>query len=249
VPSSAEAKRRVMGDVIAEARRLKSEAMDARDLRDFDTAVRLLERAIKALSATLEELRGKRDPHEAPGRQEKEVAKQLAHIFGSTGGVLRRMGDYAAAAQAYDAGYTIESPRSGYGIVDSYNLVQRLVARVFLEPRAVVDALEVVGLNVRDELENARQEIARQIEGPRINDEYAAADRTMVLLLLGDSGLDQAITSFLDSQRKPEPYAVEVTLELLEALRERVASVPDSPPELGGQLAKVVDRFKATYSR
>jgi hypothetical protein len=239
-----------MGDVIEEARRLKSAAMDARDLGDFDRATRLLESAERTLSAALEELRRRRDPNEPPGRQEIAVAEQLAYILGSTGGVLRRKGEYAAAARAYDAGYGLENPESGYGIVDSYNLVQRLVARVFLEPRAVADELlQVEGINVRNELDKARQEIARQRKGPRSDDEYAAADEAMVLLLLGDPDAGHSISAFLGFKPKPAPYALEVTLELIEALRDRVTSVPAAPLDLGERLSTAIDQFHSAYPR
>lgn len=234
-----------MSDVVEEARRLKAEAMDARDLGNFERALRLLERAERALRSVLDELRGKRDSQEAPGRQETAVANQLVHILGSKGGVLRRKGDFALAAHAYDSGHDLERPQSGYGIVNSYNLVQRLVARVFLEPWAVANDLTVEGLKVRDELVRAREEVDRQKSGPRSNDEYAAADHVVVLLLLGDPDLDRSLEDFLMS--RPEPYAVQVTQELLEHLGDRLAS-SSAPADLSGRILKAVNRLQSAYA-
>jgi hypothetical protein len=231
-----------LGDVIEEARRLKSEAMDARDVGQFDRAVRLLGRAERGLRSTLEELKGARKAEEPPGRQETAVANQLVHILGSTGGVLRRKGDYGPAARFYDAGWDFEKPAAGYGIVNSYNLVQRLVARLFLEPRAVADNLEVEGLRVREELDRARQEIERQIAGERNKDEYAAADLATVLLLLGDPVWMKILDGFLMS--RPEPYAVQVTLETLEALSARATASPNSPPDLAERLSQAIAHLR-----
>ncbi len=136
-----------MNDLIDETRRLKSRAMDARDRGDFVRAIELLGLASRQLSETLQELKRKREAASSPGRQETETASQLCHILGSMGGVHRRNHDYRAAARAYDAGYEIEKPSSEYGIVNSYNLVQRLVTRVFLEPSAVeIENTQVEGL-------------------------------------------------------------------------------------------------------
>lgn len=228
-----------MSDIIDEARSLKSRAINARDRGDFERAIELLARASRPLFAALGDLKKKRDPASSPGRQETEIASQLCHILGSMGGVHRRNLDYRAAAQAYDEGYEIEKPGTEYGIINSYNLVQRLVTRVFLDPSAVEkENAQVEGLRIRRELREARKELQRQIGGPRREDEYAKADLLTVQLLLGDPDWIGALDDFAGSH--PEPYAVKTTIETLEALRDRVASMPSAPPDLAERLSKAL---------
>ena len=227
-----------MTDVIDEARRLKAEAMDLRDLGDLDGAVQVLRAGEHLLRSTLDELRSKRGK-EPPGRQEIDVANQLVHILGSIGGTLRRKGNYAAAAAAYDDGRVLEAPEAGYGIVNSYNLVQALVSRVFLDPGAAEDGAPMVAeRNVRRELEAAREEIFRQLRGARSDDEYAAADLATVLLLLDDPGWELALDDFVAS--RPEPYAVDVTRDLFDALHARVESESDASGGLAGRLSAAI---------
>ncbi|HEY4593435.1 MAG TPA: hypothetical protein VIJ61_13555 [Thermoanaerobaculia bacterium] len=231
-----------MSDVIEETRRLKSRALDARDRGDFGRAIELLGLASRLLSETLQELKGKRDTDSSPGRQETEAASQLCHILGSMGGVHRRNRDYPAAVHAYDAGYDIERPGAEYGIVNSFNLVQRLVTRVFLDPSAVKgEDAKVEGLQVRHELREALKELQPQIEGSRRDDEYAKADLFMVQLLLDDQDWLWTLEDFKDSH--PEPYAIKATVETLKDLRDRVASVPSAPPDLARRLSMALAQF------
>ena len=228
-----------MSDVIDEARRLKSRALDARDAEDPVRAVRLLRQGEHRLRSALEELRARRGS-EPPGRQEVEIADQLVHILGSLGGTLRREGDYEGAIKAYDAARRLEAPESGYGIVNTYTLVQGLVSRVFLEPRSVLSgAPPVHDRDVHDELLAARAEILRQIAGSRSHDEYAAADLVTVGLLLDDVGWEASLDDFLTSQ--PEPYAVDVTRELLADLVDRIAEAADAPASLAERLQVAVE--------
>jgi len=177
-----------MADVIESARTLKSRAMDARDDEDFEGAISLLSQARRELERELHDLEPKRAYTGSPGRFEQEVAAQLAHILGSMGGVYRRQKKYPASIKFYDDGYNFEDPKAPYGIVNSYNLTQRLVSRVFLNPRAVDEPGSIVeGLPLKDALESARREIERQRAGSRREDEYAAADLAIVALLRGMS--------------------------------------------------------------
>ncbi len=128
-----------MSDVIDLARKLKSDAMNARDRGDFPRAVALIEQAEGHLRTALERLEQSREPGERLGRSEMEIAAQLAYILGTKGGIFRRWGEFEKSARAYDAGYEIERRESGYGIINSYNMVQRLVARVYIQPEAIHD--------------------------------------------------------------------------------------------------------------
>jgi len=218
-----------MNDVIDEVRQLKSSALDARDAQDPVRAVRLLQQAETLLRETIEDLRDRRGDS-PPGVQEAKAADQLVHILGSIGGVLRREGDYAGAVAAYGAGREIEQSSSGYGIVNSYTLVQEIVSQVFLNPRSLRE------LRLRGALIAARAEIERQIAGPRSGDEYAAADLALVLLLLRDPAADDALDTFVDL--RPEPYAIDVVIELLRDLRDRTEA---AEPELARRLDGVAE--------
>jgi hypothetical protein len=235
-----------MSDVIEEARRLKSRAMEARDRNDFETAIHLLSNARDGLADELTDLESKRAGESSPGRFEQDVATQLAHILGSMGGVYRRWGDYPASIDCYDAGYELERPGAPYNILNSYNMTQRLVSRAFMNPAAVSDGgISLHGLPLREYLEQAKEGIVRQRHGKRRRDEYAAADLAVVTLLLGDEDWLDKLDDFLHSTPRPEPYAIEVTLEVLEALRSTVAGAANSALKLKERLSEACDVMKA----
>ena len=227
-----------MRNVVDDARKLKSEAMELRDQGDLSGAIRTLERAEQDLRLALNELRSNRTGTERPGRFEVDIANQLLHILGSKGGTWRRAKNYEAAASAYDAGYEFEKPESIYGIVNSYNLVQRLVSRVFIKPESVLDPnIEVSGLLVRPALLEAKEQIQEQLRGKRIGDEYAAADLAVVLLLLADQEWELALDDFIYANPAPQPYCIKVTRELIEELRGALEA-PDTPKALRDRLSQ-----------
>lgn len=233
-----------MSNVVDDARSLKSQAMDARDRGDFARAINFIEKAEQVLRGALDELRKNRQEGEKPGRLETDVANQLVHVLGSKGGIYRRSGNYEDSAKAYDAGYRFEAPDSVYRIVNSYNLVQRLVSRVLLRPESVDEGdLEVLGLSVRDELVKARDEIQQQLKGKRAGDEYAAADLALVRLLLGDGEWETALDDFIYSTPPPKPYAVKVTSELINELGEAIRRSPSASPALVKRLAQAAQEF------
>jgi tetratricopeptide (TPR) repeat protein len=220
-----------MSSLIDDVRKLKSQAMTARDTGDAARAIELLNDADQLLHEALSDLRQHRPATEPPGSYETGLATQLVHIRGTKGGVYRRTGDYAAAVAAYDASYQIEGPGSDYPVVDSYALTQRLVTRLLLVPSgADPNGAEVVGLDVRQALHEAETEIRRQVVGERANDEYAAADLAVVQLLLGSEDWDQALDAFLDAA--PEPYAVSVTLATLRELLSAARAATPPPAAL-----------------
>jgi hypothetical protein len=234
-----------MADVIESARTLKSRAMDARDDEDFEGAISLLSQARRELERELHDLEPKRADTGSPGRFEQEVAAQLAHILGSMGGVYRRQKKYPASIKFYDDGYNFEDPKAPYGIVNSYNLTQRLVSRVFLNPRAVDEPGSIVeGLPLKDALESARREIERQRAGSRREDEYAAADLAIVALLRGDVDWRDKLDDFLYSEPEPQPYAVQVTLDVLVELQGRLAETREGSPEFRNRVAKACDEIR-----
>jgi len=159
----------------------------------------------------------------------------------STGGKKK----YPASIKFYDDGYNFEDPKAPYGIVNSYNLTQRLVSRVFLNPRAVDEPGSIVeGLPLKDALESARREIERQRAGSRREDEYAAADLAIVALLRGDVDWRDKLDDFLYSEPEPQPYAVQVTLDVLVELQGRLAETREGSPEFRNRVAKACDEIR-----
>jgi len=224
-----------MEDVIGRARELKSEAMDARDDALFEEAHKKLREAETALVEALAEQRRAREGEQV-GDLERKIAEQLVHIRGSIGGVWRREGRHVESAQAYDSGYDLERAESGYGIVDSYTLVQRLVARVFVDPAAADDEHVIVEHRaVRPKLEEARDVIRDQIERKgRGRDEFAASDLTLVLLLLGDPDWRAQLRRFRDL--KPA-YALSATREVVADLQKVAAKSSRASERLRKDLA------------
>lgn len=209
-----------MNEVIDEARRAKGRAMGARDRGNYAEAVTILDETEQLLSRELAELKSKRSVAVEPGSTERDIANQLVHIRGTKGGVLRRWGKYEESAKAYDAGYEFEQPNSNYGIVNSYTLTQRLVARAFIAPDSVLDEQQIVlELPVRRELRKAGLVIQRQIKGPRESDPYAKADLATVFLLLGDKAWDSMPSNLLDSAS--DPYSTKLNQEALADLRKQ----------------------------
>ena len=183
---------------------------------------------------------------------EPVVVEQLFYMLGSKGGVYRRWGKdddskYKDSADAYDAGYDIEKcGRADYKIFNSYNLVQRLVARVLVRPAAVLDEdIPVWGLWVRRRLLAAAKEIKRQQEEEgRGNDVYAAADLALVQLLLGEHGREweKTLDQFLN-WKPSEPYARQVTFEVIEEIYQKVSDSPSAPASLVDHLSDAIEEF------
>jgi hypothetical protein len=226
-------------DVFAYARNLKNEAMEARDEGRFEEARQKLREAEHTLEAALAEQRS------VPKQEEnrdllRRLAAQLVHIRGSIGGVWRREGSqreadvprrvdsYRQAAVAYDAAYDLEREPSGYGIVDSYTMVQRLVTRVFLDPASPdADRPPVEGVEVRTGLRRAAEVIREQVDTKgRERDEFAAADLALVLLLLGGNDWPREMRRFLELR---PGYALTATMDVLQELLDWLSSTGDRP--------------------
>lgn len=249
----------MMSNVIEQARELKSDAMEARDEGDFGLADELIGEAVGKLRGALEELKGSRENPAHPGEFETKVANQLVHILGSKGGIYRRRardlsrrgdaeGSIEAAEKsirAYDAGYLeFERAGAGYGLVNSYTLVQRLVARVLKEPGSVAEGYPPVnGVRVRSELLNALEEIQKQRDSPRKEDAYAAADHAFVCILLGSKDWSSNLDDFVNFSPPPEQYAIDVTCELLGELRDTLSESADALPDLLKRLSDAYEKL------
>ena len=84
------------------------------------------------------------------------MAVQLADCYGMKGGIFRHAKDFNASVACYDLGYLYESCRR-FEIINSYNLLNRLLSHLMLEPQALTDEEgEVAGLPLRPALEEAQ---------------------------------------------------------------------------------------------
>ncbi|CAM5781095.1 Caspase family protein OS=Rhizobacter sp. AJA081-3 OX=2753607 GN=HZ992_24855 PE=4 SV=1 [Rhizobacter fulvus] len=161
-----------------------------------------------------------------------EMATELSDCFGLVGGVQRRWADEAddsardqhlkEAASAYDQGFVYESDPA-FGIVNSYNLVNRLVVRVLLAPQALTsdEPMHLPGiapLKLRDELGNAVTTVRGQLAGPRRGDYWALADLALLEVLSGRTGAATAYVDFL--ALSPPDFAYESVLGGLRPLAE-----------------------------
>ena len=116
---------------------------------------------------------------------------------------------------------------------------------MFLNPHAVDEPeVTVEGLPLGKALESARHEIERQRAGPRRSDEYAAADLAIVALLREDADGRAKLDAFLYSKPEPQPYAVEVTLDVLVELQGRLAETREGSPEFRNRVAKACDEIR-----
>ncbi len=254
--------------VIDEARRKKSRAIAARDKGEFQQAEFIILEAEQKLRDALEPFEERRkaatsdETAQKPGVEEIKIREQLSHILGSKGGIYRRWKKHEESARAYDEGYVVEKWVLDHGKDNSYNLVQRLVARALIQPLAIKDNIEVLNLPLRNKLLEAKTEIERQRSplGQRENDEYAAADLALVSLLLGDNEwelvlqkeflkLDPAINDFIPKKALPSHYAVEVTLEVINDLRCTLEKRQDGLSHQSKDLARAADILKDYLQR
>jgi hypothetical protein len=242
-----------MSDVISLAKKNKARALELRDMDKpgFDQAHRLLNEAEEALDLALQaeiKDRGGR----SPDKFELDLALQLTHIRGSNGGVFRRQGVRAGATparyhyllqsiSAYDAGYKVEEIYRNK--IDSYTLVQRLVARVLLKPTAADEECVVENQAVRRGLDRAAGLIQEQTRtgGVREKDEYAFADLSMVLFLLGRSEWKEKVGN-LKSMPNAD-YAINSTREVISDIRAIANDAQDASQRFREELDAALKMF------
>ena len=115
------------------------------------------------------------------------AAASLADLHGTLGGTFREQGRLAEAVHEYDRGYRIEQR---YGIVSSYNALNRLLTRLMANTRAsAATRLKNVRIqdrvNVRAELRRLQKQLTRRLRGSEI-EYWTAGDLALVAALNGD---------------------------------------------------------------
>ncbi len=200
-----------------DAERAKREANLDRKTGDLDEAVLgMTEGVIPPLAAALRELDDNRSLLERENEDSlrKEIATDLADAHGSLGGMLRRRAELARTKEAwlealdsYAAGRRIEQDEEGrgYGIVNSYNLVNDLVCRL----------LSGVPLaDLRDAAGRAAETVRTQVEKlGRADDWWALADLGFLEALQGSEAAGETYEQYRASG-VPE-WAVQSALDVL----------------------------------
>jgi tetratricopeptide (TPR) repeat protein len=222
-----------MENLMQTVRDLKTKAKNRRDLGRYDSAVSILD---KAISLIREELSSTN-----LADWKSRLASELADCYGLLGGIHRRWGLEAKteqerashlteSLQAYDRGYEFESANE-YKIVNSYNMVNRLVSRILLDPLSLSAAKPPEGsqsdngLNVRERLEEAEQTIRNQLKVERRGDIWALADLALVTLLLDH---DDPISAYAEFNAKSPPdFAYESALSAIRPIAELRLPVAD----------------------
>jgi hypothetical protein len=227
---------------IERIRDLKTGAKNQRDrgAKGYARALSMLRQAIAIAREELEQ--GGSAEHAA------QMAAEMSDCLGLVGGVERRLAEAAqgdderaqhlnAAIRAYDEGHAYESdPR--YGIVNSYNLVNRLVLRLLLAAQTpdpgdtLPGTTDVGGLDLAEQMEQAAGTIRRQLAGPRHGDCWALADLALIEVLSGRVGARRAYADFLSLPAPDFALAsalaslrplAELSLPSADALRDAVA--------------------------
>jgi hypothetical protein len=224
-------------------RELKTQAKNRRDrgLAGYPRAVGLLRDAIGIANAALSEAKG--------DDRSTELATELADCYGIIGGIERRWasdgpGDERVAhlresIRAYDAGYRLES-NPQYRIVNSYNLLNRLIVRLLLRPELLdtTDAIDlgegIERIDFRMALQQASDVIAEQLAGRRRGDYWALADLALVQLLLRRTDPATAYAPF--NQLSPPAFAYSSVLAGLRTLADLPMSASGSIREASALL-------------
>jgi tetratricopeptide (TPR) repeat protein len=208
--------------LIANATADKKLAQAARKDGNYDRAIALIERAVKTLEAEKPKLAWVKKG--VLSEENKSLAEALAEIYGSSGGIYRSAKEYAKSVKAYDEGCKIEQDER-FAIVNSYNLTQRLVARVILEPKGWVKEGRVIDSETfPDCLRSAKTIVALQTQGPRKGDSWAWADLGMLLMLNGENS-DMAWDSFIALE--PKAFVFTSAISVLSDLLGRITDVAE----------------------
>jgi tetratricopeptide (TPR) repeat protein len=220
----------------------KKVAQAARNSGDFPRAIELIENAIK----TLEPHATRLNPTTAGtvSADGLKLAEALTDVYGSAGGIYRSAREYARSVERYDQGVRIEQ-NPLFKFVNSYNLVQRLVARVLWKPNEWI----VPGCVIGDEtfpacLDRARSVVDQQTRAPRAGDAWAWADLGMLDVLRGQTG-EMAWDRVTElSSKAKQTFVFASTETVLTDLYERLVSVPSADPA-SSKLAPVVGQIEA----
>ncbi len=233
-----------MDDPIRFAKDAKQDAQFERSAGNFAEAEVILGEAIDAL----EERRTQLQEDELGGERARKLAAALCDCYGSLGGVRRSARRFPESVEAYDKGYQLERDPVN-AIVDSYNLTQRLVARILTEPTAMLkcDPTEVSGELIPTALNQASQTVEGQIAGPRKRDPWAFADLALLDTLLSDTSNPFETRGPWAKLKDlgPPGYVFSSTSAVVQDCLQRLREVDATPAE-EDKRAALVERLEAT---
>jgi hypothetical protein len=237
---------------IERIRELKTGAKNQRDrgAKGYPRALSMLKEAISIAQADLDV--------STVAERRSQLASELSDCYGLVGGVERRWADESkddervlhlkASIRAYDDGFKFESDPQ-YGIIDSYNRLNRVLVRLLLRPDALAadDAAvfdpDIPPVNLRHELEQTSDVIRRQLAGSRRGNYWALADLALVEVLLDRSPATVAYADFI--ALSPPDFAYVSALAGLSPL----AKLPiPSASSVGEAVALLEDRLNRLRS-
>ena len=229
-----------INDVLTEDLWLRvKRAKNARDEGKYDRAQRLIDDVLERLQEAWDVYGPDIDSAGAEATSDqKELVFALAEVHGVRGGILRSREEYDQAVDAYDQGYSFEKHEARKAD-NSYNLLQRLVNRILLEPKLLGAASwNVKGEDLHEALKAAESVIDQQINGkdkiggPRKRDPWAACDLVFLLMLQRDQP-NQDFRSRLDEaweileRTRPKKYVYESNLRVIKDLLDDLGKLPD----------------------
>jgi hypothetical protein len=184
-----------MAKLIDEIESLKDLALRQSDQGQYEIAAKTIHDGIDVLEAALTKRESHGDSADratAPvDPEENSIAAELADLYGMLGGASRKHGDLMRAIAAYDQGFRYES-NSRYGILKTYNALNRLVTRILMCPRSLSDpdafrsVNELEFVDVPGTLNELQTELKQEVDGVRSNDFWAAGDLAFIYALNGD---------------------------------------------------------------
>jgi tetratricopeptide (TPR) repeat protein len=221
-----------------EIKSLKDLARSQSDQRQYETAAKTLRDAISILEATRTRRESQRDraslassPVDA---EETRITVELADLYGMLGGASRKQGKLIQAITAFDQGFRYESnPR--YGIVNTYNALNRLVTRIMMNPGSLSDpdilrnVNELEFVDVPRTLNDLRTKLKQDVNGVRSNDFWAAGDLAFTCALTGDDdGAFDALQQFVSCSPPPPASAYSAYIHWIDAVSQLDTSRKES---------------------
>jgi hypothetical protein len=207
--------------IFAQINDLKTKAKNRRDTGRFDRATQFLMEAAEIAESVFPG---------APERERDQLATELSDLYGIAGGVARRQALAEADRTArhdlletsiryYDHGYDYEKPT--YGVVNSYNLVNRLVSRVLARPDGLGsdNPISADDQSLPEMIRDALGVVDNQIREVRSGDPWAYADQAL-LEVLDTASADAAAAYGPLHRMSPPDYLYASALDTLEPLAE-----------------------------
>jgi hypothetical protein len=181
----------------------------------------------------------------------RDLVQALADCYGVQGGIYRSLGQTSKSIEACDRGHYFEQHRARKK-ENSYNLVQRLVNRIFDDPGSYGRVeWRSHGMDMWDALRDARDVLDQQMDsGGRSDDPWAAADAILVTLLLAPklgSGATARIADAFDvfDGLDYDSFVCRSTIRALSELEATLKSaVPVAGADVLGLLKEAVERFQ-----